>query len=114
MVYSVGASDETVQAPVVELRNENAGAVIVHRIACAQPPQVGQAVSLRVDEAARRLHARLHSAGHALDAAMRTVGRTDLVPSKGYHFPDNPNVGESQLCRRVSWGEGPTRETTDR
>lgn len=33
-------------------------------------------------------HHRLHSAGHLLDAAMRCAGREDLVPTKGYHFPD--------------------------
>ena len=50
------------------------------------------AVTVHVDEAKRRLHARLHSAGHLLDAALRNLGHTHLVPSKGYHFPDGPNV----------------------
>ncbi len=35
---------------------------------------------------------RLHSAGHLLDAALRNLGRGDLVPDKGYHFPDGPYV----------------------
>jgi Ser-tRNA(Ala) deacylase AlaX len=52
----------------------------------------GATVSLVVDEATRRLNARIHSAGHLLDAAMRNTGRTDLVPSKGYHFPSGPYV----------------------
>lgn len=28
----------------------------------------------------------MHSAGHLLDVAMTRAGRTDLKPSKGYHF----------------------------
>eukprot|EP00039_Didymoeca_costata_P014137 m.225234 g.225234 ORF g.225234 m.225234 type:complete len:230 (-) comp15955_c1_seq2:1907-2596(-) len=43
-------------------------------------------VTMKVDEPTRRLHARLHSAGHLLDSAMKKVGRTDLIPSKGFHF----------------------------
>ena len=39
-----------------------------------------------MDEAKRRLYARVHSAGHLLDIAMQKAGRTDLKPSKGYHF----------------------------
>ena len=42
------------------------------------------------------LWGRLHSAGHLLDTAMNQIGRTDLQPSKGYHFPDgNAYVGMS-------------------
>eukprot|EP00911_Craspedida_sp_UC1_P000699 UC1_evm1s532 len=49
----------------------------------------GQVVEIVVDEAGRRLHARLHSAGHLLDAAMQAAGwgPDRLVPSKGHHFP---------------------------
>eukprot|EP00038_Savillea_parva_P011285 m.196434 g.196434 ORF g.196434 m.196434 type:complete len:333 (-) comp19805_c0_seq1:12-1010(-) len=53
---------------------------------------VGTTVSLVVDEASRRLHARLHSAGHLLDAALTNLGRTDLEPGKGYHFAEGPYV----------------------
>lgn len=49
------------------------------------------AVSCHVDEARRRLCARLHSAGHLLDAAVRLVD-VRWVPGKGYHFPDGPYV----------------------
>ena len=28
----------------------------------------------------------MHSAGHLLDIAMSQAGRSDLKPSKGYHF----------------------------
>ena len=43
-------------------------------------------VECNVDEAKRRLFARVHSAGHLLDICMSRAGRTDLKPSKGYHF----------------------------
>jgi Ser-tRNA(Ala) deacylase AlaX len=45
-----------------------------------------------VDESYRRLSARIHSAGHLLDMAVRRAGRTDLKPGKGYHFPTSPYV----------------------
>jgi len=51
------------------------------------------AASLKVDESLRRKYARLHSAGHALDMAIRAVGYGErLVGVKGYHFLDSPNV----------------------
>lgn len=66
----------------------------------------GATVELSVDEATRRLHARLHSAGHLLDAAVRNIGRTDLEPSKGYHFPDGnayvEYIGEVSADDRVA------------
>lgn len=43
-------------------------------------------VTLKVDESKRRLFARVHSAGHLLDICMSRAGRSDLKPSKGYHF----------------------------
>lgn len=46
----------------------------------------GSEVECHVDEAKRRLFARVHSAGHLLDMAMTKAGRTDLKPSKGFHF----------------------------
>lgn len=48
-------------------------------------------VSCWVDEERRRLCARLHSAGHLLDAAV-TAANFKWVPGKGYHFPDGPYV----------------------
>lgn len=49
------------------------------------------AVLCHVDEAKRRLFARLHSAGHLLDAAVRQAN-LHWYPGKGYHFPDGPYV----------------------
>uniref|UniRef100_A0A7S4T0V0 Threonyl/alanyl tRNA synthetase SAD domain-containing protein n=1 Tax=Alexandrium monilatum TaxID=311494 RepID=A0A7S4T0V0_9DINO len=48
-------------------------------------------VTCRVDEPRRLLAARIHSAGHLLDAAVTAVG-LKWVPGKGYHFPDGPYV----------------------
>ena len=48
-----------------------------------------------VDQELRRLHSKLHSAGHVIDAALaRCEGDllTRLKAIKGYHFPDGPNV----------------------
>lgn len=53
---------------------------------------VGSEVNCQVDEVKRRLFARIHSAGHLLDIAMSMAGRSDLKPSKGYHFSDGAYV----------------------
>ena len=45
----------------------------------------GTRVHMHVDEERRRLHARIHSAGHLLDAAMRNIGRGEMEPAKGQH-----------------------------
>ena len=77
-----------------------AGDVITHTGTFAEgaaPFSVGDTVALAIDGDARRLHARIHSAGHALDVALADVAQTNeaakvLVPTKGYHFPDCPTV----------------------
>lgn len=51
----------------------------------------GEAVHITVDANRRRLNARLHSAGHLVDMAVNNLD-VDWLPSKGYHFPDNPYV----------------------
>jgi Ser-tRNA(Ala) deacylase AlaX len=53
----------------------------------------GVKVSCHVDPEKRKLCARLHSAGHLLDAAVSAI-RPPLkwVPDKGFHFPDGPYV----------------------
>jgi Ser-tRNA(Ala) deacylase AlaX len=52
----------------------------------ADPPlAVGARVACAIDAARRERSARLHSAGHLLDAAMTAAGCA-LVPAKGYHF----------------------------
>jgi len=59
-------------------------------------------VSCHVDGKRRTLAARIHSAGHLLDAAVTAVG-LGWQPGKGYHFPDGPYV-EYLLpdgCRKI-------------
>ena len=40
-----------------------------------------------VNEEQRRRNARVHSAGHLLDQAMRRAGKGDMIGTKGFHFP---------------------------
>lgn len=49
-------------------------------------------IECNVDEAKRRMYARVHSAGHLLDIAMTRAGRSDLKPSKGFHFASGAYV----------------------
>ncbi len=70
------------------------GGVVHHYGTFADPStmfEAGAAVTLHVDEARRRLHARLHSAGHALDVAVLQL-QLGLRPTKGHHFEDAPFV----------------------
>lgn len=52
---------------------------------------LGDVVMLQVEEERRRLHARLHSAGHLIDLAAQKAN-LPLRATKGYHFPDGPYV----------------------
>lgn len=60
----------------------------------AAPFAVGDEVTVKVDQDARVLHARVHSAGHLLDVAMANVGYPSsiLAPAKGMHAPDQAYV----------------------
>jgi Ser-tRNA(Ala) deacylase AlaX len=50
-------------------------------------------VLLHIDKEKRIAHARLHSAGHVLDAALERCGlMSSLKARKGYHFTDGPYV----------------------
>ena len=53
--------------------------------------KAGDAVVCEVDGARRRLHSRVHSAGHLLDMAVKRAG-FDWIPGKGFHFPEGPYV----------------------
>lgn len=44
-----------------------------------------------MNETNRRFYARLHSAGHLLDIAVKKLGIA-WKPGKGYHFSDGPYV----------------------
>jgi Ser-tRNA(Ala) deacylase AlaX len=53
--------------------------------------EVGDAVECEVDGERRRLHSRVHSAGHLLDLAVKRAGYA-WIPGKGFHFPEGPYV----------------------
>jgi Ser-tRNA(Ala) deacylase AlaX len=57
--------------------------------------QVGQEVQMIVDASLRQLNARLHSAGHTIDAALKRCEGdifNKLKATKGYHFIEGPYV----------------------
>lgn len=54
--------------------------------------QEGDTVQLSVNHERREMIAKLQSGGHLIDMAMREVGKEDLIPTKGFHFPEGPNV----------------------
>ena len=68
----------------------------------APPITVGDRVNLNVDEAHRRLNARLHSAGHLIDVAMKAAGCSALEPAKGYHYSPGSYV---EYGGKLSQGE---------
>jgi Ser-tRNA(Ala) deacylase AlaX len=57
----------------------------------AGPLEAGATVTGTIDSDRRDLHARLHSAGHVIDFAVRALGLS-WIPTKGYHFPEGPYV----------------------
>jgi Ser-tRNA(Ala) deacylase AlaX len=66
---------------------------------------VGDKVDINVDPEKRKLHARIHSGGHLLDAAFNNLGWNQLIPTKGYHFPEGAYVeyeGEIAADKRES------------
>lgn len=57
----------------------------------ADEPTAGPIAEVKIDFDRRKLHSRLHSAGHLLDQAVRNF-LVEARPLKGYHFPDGPYV----------------------
>jgi Ser-tRNA(Ala) deacylase AlaX len=54
--------------------------------------QSHEQVHLAIDKERRVLNSKLHSAGHLIDCAVEKMGATNLIATKGYHFPDGPSV----------------------
>ncbi len=84
--------------------SEALGGAILHVVGPAEPlegeedapagaalPSPGSPCLVRVDPVWRAAAAKLHSAGHLLDAAVRKHA-PQLRPTVGYHFPDRPSV----------------------
>lgn len=72
------------------VRHECKGDVAAWKSALAKVSG-GIDVSCKVNEQKRRLHARIHSAGHLIDVAVHALGFR-WVAGKGYHFADGPYV----------------------
>lgn len=98
----LGASGAALEAPIVHVckgppGSSLAGGILLHlggeagRAVSERLPAQGARVLATVDAAWRAQCARLHSAGHLLDAAMRSLA-PHLEPGTGYHFPDRPSV----------------------
>lgn len=73
-----------VTLPVQAVWMEEPG-IVLHRVASC-PLVPGATIHMQVDTATRRLHERLHSAGHVIDLAVHRLGY-DWTPTKGAHFP---------------------------
>ena len=69
----------------VTMCKKDPAGVVAHQGSSAPSFSVGSKVSLVVNEPARVLNARVHSAGHLIDVAMAQAGCT-LKATKGYHF----------------------------
>lgn len=66
--------------------------IVCHRGAFAGAKlNVGDSVILRIDPERRRLNARLHTAGHLIQAAFNEL-YPNVKPLKGHHYPDGPYV----------------------
>lgn len=52
--------------------------------------EVGDEVTMSINTDKRTLHRRLHSVAHIIDAAVYTLGLTQLMPHKGFHYPEGP------------------------
>jgi Ser-tRNA(Ala) deacylase AlaX len=49
-------------------------------------------VNLKIDKERRIINTKNHSAGHLLDCAVEKLGIPNITPTKGFHFPEGPNV----------------------
>ncbi len=77
---------------VVDVRLDEKGDVWHYGEISSGTFQKGDRLLLKLDIEKRRMNARLHSAGHLLDCAVEKIGITNLVPTKGFHFPEGPYV----------------------
>eukprot|EP01080_Neovahlkampfia_damariscottae_P005325 gene5325-9135_t len=49
--------------------------------------KINDEVQLKIDKDVRITNLKLHSAGHLIDVAIRNIGYTEWITTKGYHFP---------------------------
>ncbi|CAM6093003.1 unnamed protein product [Calypogeia fissa] len=90
----ISAVDERVKFRVEDVRAKNGIVYHYGNFESSEDTsfQIGQELLLKVDDSRRSQNSRLHSAGHLLDACMKTIGLVSLEPGKGHHFPDSPFV----------------------
>lgn len=62
-----------------------------HQLEFTDGLAIGQEVELQVDPARRRLHARLHSAGHLISDAAANIA-PQIRPRSGHHWPGEARV----------------------
>lgn len=67
---------------------------LVHHIGTYKNGDIkaGDIVNLKIDPERKTLNSKLQSAGHLIDIALRNAGFKEIIPLKGYHFPDGPYV----------------------
>lgn len=72
-------------------------------------------VQTSIDAERRIMHARLHSAWHLIDIAMRNIGVGSMKPTKWYHFPDGPYVEYIWTLKEpIEWIQGKLQWEIDR
>lgn len=94
------------EIPVEAVGYDRERDVVLHKVSKAifenSGLKIGDLVDQKINKEKRLLYARLHSAGHLLDISVSKLG-LNLVPGKGYHFPDGPyveyngNIDKSQI-----------------
>lgn len=81
---------------IVELSYDKERENVLHKIKLPSEENLkffepGRKFSLEIVEKSRRINARLHSAGHLLDSAVKSLN-LEWVPGKGFHFEESPYV----------------------
>ena len=87
---------ETARYPILELSYDKEREIISHKIRIKNENdlknfEIGRKYLLEINESKRRTNAKLHSAGHLLDACVKSLGM-DWLPGKGFHFEESPYV----------------------
>ncbi|KAI8830830.1 alanyl-tRNA editing protein AlaX-M-like protein [Chytriomyces cf. hyalinus JEL632] len=86
IVFNVDSMHSDRETGVIEHIGSYASTTVDSSHHDAKRFEVGNVVNLSIDEPLRRMHCRLHSAGHFLDSMMKLV-RPDLVAASGNHAP---------------------------
>jgi Ser-tRNA(Ala) deacylase AlaX len=93
------ADHSGITVPVSDVRNADDGGVD-HVLAGVAPLKCGDRVLMHVDADSRRLHARLHSAGHLVALAAERI-ESGLRSISGHHWPGEARVEFEGLIANV-------------